>query len=576
MTETACPDTRCMLSEERIDLHAHTTRSDGTLTPSELVSLALEKGLKALAVTDHDNVSGIREAQEAAWDTGLEIVPGIEFSTEYAGLDLHIVGLQIDPDSRDLIRASEETIKARHFRNREMCRKLYEYGILVTAEDLAAEAGENRGVITRAHFGRFLLHHGYVSSIPEAFDRYIGLDAPCYVPWKRMKPEDAVRLILKAGGIPVLAHPLKYGFSDRELRELLQILKNAGLEGIEIYYPTHSEEDCRYLQKIAAEFGLLPGGGSDFHGANKPDLELGSGRGNLSIPLSVLQNLKRHHFGIKPDTRIFFCDFDGTIARSDHTVSPAVRDVVRRFVEAGNIFVLCSGRPLANLKLLKKTWFPDIPAFLSGTNGAQIFDASSGRMLSYRSFPRELAREIIRKADELGFYTQTYLSDGIAVRERTAITDTYLSWVDVPVRIMKEGYPDDLPEDPVKIASLTEGDRDEMLVIRSMVEEEFQGILACQFSGPHQLEFQPAGVNKGLSVRIICRYLGLPVENAIAAGDDENDLAMLREAGTGIAMINGLAKTPALKDAAAIVTEEDFDHDGLVPVLEKLLDQGSL
>lgn len=275
---------------ERIDLHVHSTESDGSLTPTELVTLALEKGLSAMALTDHDTTSGLEEAHQAAKGTSLEIINGIELSTQYNTLELHVLGLDIQYDDslfQDQLKGFQ---KQRVNRNREMCQKLQAQGIPITYENLLNSFPY--AVITRSHFATYMLEHGHVRSSKEAFERYIGDYACCYVPREKVTPQQGIQLILQAKGIPILAHPLLYHMSTKNLRVLLQELKQEGLMGIEAVYSSHSPSQERMVKALAKEFNLKISGGSDFHGVPKPNLDLGTGYGKLFIPSTILQDLR--------------------------------------------------------------------------------------------------------------------------------------------------------------------------------------------------------------------------------------------------------------------------------------------
>lgn len=299
----------------QVDLHVHSTRSDGTLTPTQLVDYAIEKGLAAFALTDHDTVDGLEEAisyaeklrqkysavsqEQPAFcsESDLrscpcipEVIPGIELSTEYQGQDVHIVGLYIDYLSKAFVSRLQEFVDSRTARNHKMCRLLQAAGIDVTYEDLLREFPDS--VITRAHYAKYMLNHGYIKSIKEAFDRYVGDHCPCYVPREKVTPVQAVKLILAAGGIPVLAHPILYHMSDERLDALTAELKEAGLVGIEAIYSTYKSCEERQIRGLAAKYDLRISGGSDFHGDNKPGLDLGVGYGNLFVPYSVLEELR--------------------------------------------------------------------------------------------------------------------------------------------------------------------------------------------------------------------------------------------------------------------------------------------
>lgn len=274
-----------------IDLHVHSTYSDGTCTPAELTALATKRGLSAFALTDHDTIEGIHEAVTAAKTTQVEVVPGIEFSTEYSGRDIHVLGLDLDCHNTHLQENLKQFQAARRDRNLKMIQKLADLGIDISAAQMEAAFGD--AVMTRAHFARYLLEKGYVADLKEAFSRYIGDQAPCFVPRTKVTPSMAVRLICEANGIAVLAHPMQYHFSEPELTTLLKSLKSDGLAGIEAIYSTHSRAQEASLRMTAKRLGLAISGGSDFHGSNKPDIRLGIGKGNLHIPDSVLINLRK-------------------------------------------------------------------------------------------------------------------------------------------------------------------------------------------------------------------------------------------------------------------------------------------
>ena len=277
-----------------IDLHVHSTASDGTLTPSEVVDHAVELGLSAFALTDHDTLHGIAEAKErAAWHRAnghaIEVHSGVEISAGYKNRDIHILGLLVDETNEILDRALTSFLENRNRRNDKMLEKFAEFGITLTMEDLLEDAPDS--VITRAHFARALMKKGIVSSVQEAFEKYVGDNGPCYVAREYMSPEQAIGNIKKAGGVPVLAHPLLYNLPHDELYALIERLKKAGLKGIEVYYSNNRGQDEANVKALANHFGLVCTGGSDFHGAVKPHIELGVGRGNLKIPYSVLENV---------------------------------------------------------------------------------------------------------------------------------------------------------------------------------------------------------------------------------------------------------------------------------------------
>lgn len=273
-----------------IDLHVHSNCSDGTCTPAELVKYALQKNLAAFALTDHDTVAGLDEAFAAARGTGLEVISGIEFSTEYHGKDVHVLGLDLNYKDPAFLTRVELFRDSRDIRNRKMIGKLKEHGVDITWDKMEEAFGE--AVWTRAHFARYLYDHGYVREMSEAFSTYIGDNCPCFVPREKVTPAQAVRLVRQVGGIPILAHPLQYHLQEKELEGLIDELKSAGMVGIEAIYSTHSSWDESYVRRLAKKHRLSISGGSDFHGTNKPAIDLGTGKGNLRISYDILKQLR--------------------------------------------------------------------------------------------------------------------------------------------------------------------------------------------------------------------------------------------------------------------------------------------
>ena len=287
-----------------IDLHTHSTKSDGTFSPEELIRYAQVKGLSAIALTDHDTADGIEEAlktaqmlrEEAQSSPGSsspavpEVIPGVELSTQYRGRDIHVVGLFIDWRNSGFNTRLREFADARIYRNQKMCRLLTEGGYPVNYKELLSFFPDT--VITRAHFAQYMLEKGFISSIDEAFRKLIGDDCPFFVPREKISPQDGVRFLLEYGAVPVLAHPLQYKMSDDQLCELLTSLCGYGLSGIEVYYSGYKPADTAYLSRLAEKFGLLPSGGSDFHGSRKKCLELGTGYGHLYVPDTLLPPLR--------------------------------------------------------------------------------------------------------------------------------------------------------------------------------------------------------------------------------------------------------------------------------------------
>ena len=280
-----------------IDLHTHTCKSDGSYTPTELVDYAIEKGLSAVAITDHDSIEGLDEAlshAKALSEKGLpsiEVIPGIEFSTKYEKQDVHIVGLYIAYDSPVFLESLNAFVNSRTNRNIKMCENLQGADIDITYEKLQARFPD--AVITRAHYASYLLEQGYVKSRQDAFAKYLGDHTKYFVPREKVTPAQAVSLILQAGGVPILAHPPLYHMGQERLDALTASLKEDGLMGIEAFYSTYTNQDVRDMLHLAEKYDLLLSGGSDFHGANKPGLDLGCGYGKLYIPEDLLADMKK-------------------------------------------------------------------------------------------------------------------------------------------------------------------------------------------------------------------------------------------------------------------------------------------
>lgn len=276
---------------KQIDLHVHSNISDGTFTPKELVLYAEKKGLSAFALTDHDTIKGIFEAEEIAKGKALELIPGIEISSEYKGGDIHILGLYIDYRQPSFSAALQKFVEAREQRNVEMAEKLSKHGFLVTMEQMYATYPG--AIITRAHFAKYMKAKGYVSSYDEAFRNYIGKNCSCYVPRTVIQPKDAIQLIRGAKGIAVLAHPLLYHLTLESLESMIKDLKGLGLQGMEVFYSMNQGEDEKLVTSLARKWELVMTGGSDFHGTTKPHIDLGVGRGDLYVPDTLLEPLKK-------------------------------------------------------------------------------------------------------------------------------------------------------------------------------------------------------------------------------------------------------------------------------------------
>jgi hypothetical protein len=278
-----------------IDLHIHSTASDGTFTPTEILAMAVRAGLGAIAITDHDSIAGSREALLEGVPPGLGFLTGVEISAEpppsYPGSgSIHILGYAIRLDDPELNRALEKLQEARKNRNPEIIRNLKRLGIPISLEEVVREAGE--GQPGRPHIAALLVKKGVVGSIDEAFDRYLGNGKPGYVDKSRIECSRAIELINTAGGIPVLAHPCLLELeTEAQIEELLQELIVMGLKGLEVFFTDHTAEQTRRFAELAARHQLLMTGGTDFHGATLPDVRMGVGKGSLHVPYAIYERL---------------------------------------------------------------------------------------------------------------------------------------------------------------------------------------------------------------------------------------------------------------------------------------------
>ncbi len=280
-----------MTDTRTIDLHVHSSASDGTFSPSALLAEAKKAGLYAMALTDHDTMDGIPEAAAAAKELGIEFVPGIEISTEYEGCEVHVLGYYLSPEYPPLKDKLTEFRDFRSTRNERMVEKLAEEGFSISMGQLQAHFPDS--VITRAHIARLLFETGQIPDIRTAFQEYIGEHCRCYIERPKITPVEAVSLIRDAGGLAVLAHPVLYKLTDVQLSQMIRSMKGVGMCGIEAIYSENSPGDESRFRKLADSLHLLVTGGSDFHGINKPDIQLGIGKGDLCIPYALLAALKQ-------------------------------------------------------------------------------------------------------------------------------------------------------------------------------------------------------------------------------------------------------------------------------------------
>ncbi|GAB4280545.1 MAG: PHP domain-containing protein [Deferrisomatales bacterium] len=273
-----------------VDLHVHTTRSDGALTPTQAVRYAAARGLRAVAVTDHDTIDGNEEASAAGRAAGVDVVAGVEISTQWDGITFHLLGYGLKRVTPRVREAFAFLVESRCRRNPEMLEKLRRLGIDLTMEEVAAEArGE---IVGRPHFAQALVRRGVVGSTQEAFARFLGRGAPAYVDKNRLSPAQACELIREARGLAVLAHP---GLIEQDrpgaLHPLVEHLEGLGLAGIEAYYSRHSADQVSRYRSLARRKGLLVTGGSDFHRSGEGGPEMGTGFGDLRVPDSCYEEL---------------------------------------------------------------------------------------------------------------------------------------------------------------------------------------------------------------------------------------------------------------------------------------------
>lgn len=274
-----------------VDLHLHTTASDGVKRPSEMVRYAKGKGLQAISITDHDTTEGLEEGLAEGERIGFEVIPGIEISAEHTPGSMHLLGYFIDIHCPSLNEKLRYLQKARWERNPKMIEKLNRLGVNITYEEVVKASGG--GQVGRPHFAQVLMDKGYVRNFQEAFDRYLKKGAPAYVDKLRFTPAEAIHFINEAGGVAVLGHPNTLALNGFvELERLLISLIEEGLKGIEVYYPEHSPSEVSQYKGIAEKYDLVMTGGTDYHGIEKEGLDVGVGRGEMRLPYSMVEALK--------------------------------------------------------------------------------------------------------------------------------------------------------------------------------------------------------------------------------------------------------------------------------------------
>lgn len=272
-----------------IDLHCHSLHSDGTDDPARLPEMAEALGLAALALTDHDTLDGLPAFLAQQPTVKVRLLPGTELSCAFMGRSLHVLGLLVDPENATFQRRLAELRERRSDRNARLYARLNELGYPVTEERVRAEA--DSPLVSRVHVAKALLTLGAVATVQEAFSRLIGDGRPAYVPREELPPDTAARWIREAGGVPLVAHPGRFAGPSFRWDEAMGELRRAGMAGFETVYGDYGPEEERYFRELAARLGMVQSGGSDYHGANKPGVALGSGRKGIRVPDEFLDGL---------------------------------------------------------------------------------------------------------------------------------------------------------------------------------------------------------------------------------------------------------------------------------------------
>jgi Cof subfamily protein (haloacid dehalogenase superfamily) len=541
------------------------------MSPRELVEYGIKKGLAAFALTDHDTVLGVSEAMAFArecrerGEAAPEVVPGIEFSTAYQvdgrEVDIHILGLCIEYGAEGFSESLGELIDCRTDRNRRMCQVLTEAGFPIVYEELAAAYSDC--VITRVHFARYMLEKGYVGSLKEAFERYIGDDCPYYVPRRKVSCAQAINLILAADGIPVLAHPFLYHLEMDQIDALVAELSGEGLLGIEGIYSTHSLYQEQAVRKLASKYSLLLSGGSDFHGSAKPTIDLGSGKGHLVVPEEIwdrIRDVKEH--------RVLFTDLDGTLLQRGSRISDELREGLRKAALAGQRIVLSSGRILQSVLDVREEQGIAFPRMcVVANNGALAYDCDKGVKLSGcdMRLSQEDIRYIIKEADRFGLHIQGYTDSEIVCREWDDELRYYTGKLEMNVHLV-EDIADFLSEGSYKLMVLHLTDRSRLEAFREYLLPYCGDRIQLLFSNDRYLEVLPGAAGKGNALNFMQRYLHMPHSHTVAVGDEENDISMIEGASLGVAMANA---PKMVKQSADWVTTRDNNHNGVLEVLER-------
>jgi len=273
-----------------VDLHLHSTCSDGSLTPTEIVTTAADIGLTGIALTDHDTLEGLAEAATVAADRGIRFIGGTELSVLWKDQSMHMLVYFLNPEPGPLQDRMEELRVSRQQRNHHIATRLQELGLEVSMDEVTEEAGS--GVIGRPHFAGVLIRKGYVANVPEAFERYLASGRPAYVSRKRLGAAEAIKLARQSGAVPVIAHPHTLNLRAEEFATGFADLVSQGLGGIEAYYGEYTPMMRSRIAAICSDLGIVATGGSDYHGRYKPHLEIGTGKGDLRVPDEALRQLE--------------------------------------------------------------------------------------------------------------------------------------------------------------------------------------------------------------------------------------------------------------------------------------------
>jgi predicted metal-dependent phosphoesterase TrpH len=276
------------MMDKFIDLHTHSTASDGSMTPRELVRRAKSVGLCAVALTDHDTIEGLKDAIDEGEKVGITVIPGVEISVEYV-IEMHLLGYFSENNYNNMKEVLVRLKENRDQRNPKIIKRLNELGFEINMSEVEAEA---RGkIVGRPHIAQVMVNKGFVKNLDDAFNKYLASRRPAYFKKDRLTPYEGIQEIIRAGGIPVLAHPIHLSLSINKLDALVASLAHDGLKGIEAYYVDNKKDDTGNLLRLAMKYGLIVTGGSDFHGSFKPDIEIGRGRGKLSVPYQLMEGL---------------------------------------------------------------------------------------------------------------------------------------------------------------------------------------------------------------------------------------------------------------------------------------------